>query len=95
MEQVFGAVTPFTIMMVVTLLTQFVKANFCLTSRQVQFVALGFSALLIVAYETIAAWPALTPMGVFSSFIFALLGWFAAIGMYEVATKQLTRGSQP
>jgi len=88
MEDVFGAVKPFTIMMVITLLTQWVKANWELSPKQIQFVALGFSILLIGAWQLLTI-PDITPLAVFVAFIFALLGWFTAIGMYEVATKQL------
>jgi hypothetical protein len=88
MEQVFGAVTPFSIMMVVTLLTQWIKANYTLTARQVQYVALAFSLVLIVAFQLLTV-EGIDAFAVFSALIFALLGWFAAIGMYEVATKQL------
>lgn len=90
MSQVFGAVTPFTIMMVVTLLTQWVKSNYTLTPRKIQFVALGFSLVLITSYELLT-----TPINaftVFSALIFSIMGWFAAIGMYEVATKQRSGG---
>lgn len=87
MEQVFGAVTPFTIMMVIALLTQWVKNNWTLTGKQIQFVALGFAFVLITTFQLLTA--PITPFGVFSGVIFSLLGWFSAIGMYEVATKQL------
>jgi len=90
MEQIYGAVTPFTVMMIVTLLTQWVKSAWTLTSKQVQLVALGFSLLFIAVYQLLTI-PDITPFAVFASILYALLGWFSAIGMYEVATKQLTR----
>lgn len=94
MEQIYGALTPFTVMLVVTLLTQWVKNSFALTERQVQLVALGFSMILVVLYQTLTAWPNITPLGVFAAFIYGFLGWFSAIGMYEAATKQL-RSREP
>ena len=90
MEQIYGAVTPFTVMMIVTLLTQWVKSAWTLTSKQVQLVALGFSFLFITTYQLLTI-PDITPFAVFASILYALLGWFSAIGMYEVASKQLTR----
>ena len=90
MEQVFGAVSPFTIMVVISLLTQWVKSNFTLTGKQVQFVALGFAFVLITAFQLITA--PITAFGIFSGVIFSILGWFSAIGMYEVANKQLGKG---
>lgn len=90
MEQVFGAVGPFTIMVVISLLTQWTKNNFTLSGKQVQFVALGFALVLITAFQLLTA--PITPFGIFSGVIYSLLGWFSAIGMYEVANKQLGRG---
>lgn len=90
MDQVFGVVSPFMVMMVVTLLTQWVKVNFTLTSRQIQLVALGWSLLLINAYQLLTV-DDITPFAIFSSILFALLGWFTAIGMYEVTAKQLAK----
>lgn len=90
MEEVFGPVTSFTVMLVITLLTQWVKVTFTLTDRQVQFVALGFSIVLITAYQLLSTHN-FDPLAIFSAFIFSLLGWFSAIGMYEVASKQLAK----
>lgn len=90
MEEVFGPITPFMILMLLMLATEWIKRSFeTLTARQVQFIALGLSLIFVVLYQTFNAWPNLTPIGVFSSFVYAFLGWFATIGMYEVATKQL------
>lgn len=92
MEQVFGPVTPFMILMLLMLATEWIKRSFqALTGRQVQLIALGLSIIFVVLYQTFTAWPDLTPIGVFASFVYAFLGWFATIGMYEVATKQLKR----
>ena len=90
MEDVFGAVTAFTVMLVITLLTQWVKVTFTLSDKRVQFVALGFSIVLIITYQLLST-ENYAPLNIFSAFIFSLLGWFSAIGMYEVASKQLAK----
>lgn len=92
MEEVFGPITPFMILMLLMLATEWVKRNSDLTARGVQIVALGLCVIFIVLYYIVSNWGAWTPIGIFGAFVYAFLGWFATIGMYEVATKQLTRG---
>lgn len=93
MQSVYGPVTAFTVTLAITLLTQIVKRNAeKLSDKGVQYVALGISVLLIVPFEVLNAWPGLTPIGVYNAFIYALFGWFGAIGVYEVANKQLNGG---
>lgn len=86
MEEVFGPITPFAINMVVALLTQYVKANFALSGQKVQFVALGFSALFIIPFQLLTT-GCITALGVYAAIVYSLLGWFSAIGLYEVASK--------
>jgi hypothetical protein len=87
MEEVFGPVTPFVINTLVALLTEFVKRNFpALEGQKIQFVALGFSLLFIVPFQLLTA-GSVTALGVYAALIYSLLGWFSAIGLYEVAAK--------
>jgi hypothetical protein len=87
MEEVFGPVTPFVINTVVALLTEFVKKNIPgIDGQKVQFVALGFSALFIIPFQLLSAGE-VTALGVYAAIVYSLLGWFSAIGLYEVATK--------
>lgn len=94
MAEVFGPISPFVITLIVTLLTQWTKSNFALTERQVQFVALGYSAIFITTFELLTqidSGAPFTGLLVFGAIVYALMGWFSAIGMYEVASKQLTK----
>lgn len=88
MEEVFGKVTPFMILSLLMLGVEWIKRNYKLKGRHVQLVALGLSLIFIVIYQTVIAWPNLTPIGVFSSFIYAFVGWLVTIGMYEVGIKK-------
>ena len=86
MEEVFGPITPFLINMVVALLTQYIKTNFTLDGKKVQFVALAFSAVFIVPYQLLLLGE-ITALGIYSAVVYSLLGWLSAIGLYEVASK--------
>lgn len=92
MEKIFGDVTPILIMAVVSMLVQFVKAKTALDGIRVQFVALGFSVILIGLYQMLYSWPeSATVLSVarlaFASLIYSILGWFTSIGMYEVGSR--------
>ena len=92
MSQVFGDVSPFLVMVVVTLLTQYVKNKLNLDGLKVQASALGFSILLIGGYQIVYNWPdAISAQAflqlAFGALIYSILGWMTAIGMYEVASK--------
>ena len=89
MEQVFGPVTGFTLTLLVTLLTQWVKSNLNLSPKQVQFVALGFSLVFIGTFQALTN--PIDPLQIFFAIVYSFFGWFTAIGMYEVATKQLQK----
>jgi hypothetical protein len=86
MEEVFGPITPFVINMVVALLTQYIKTNFALDGKKVQFVALGFSVLFIVPFQLLNAGE-ISALGIYAAIVYSLLGWLSAIGLYEVASK--------
>ena len=86
MEDIFGTITPFALITLVTLLTQYIKNTFKLEGWKTQIPALVMSFAFIVPFELFTA-DKITAIVVFKAIVYSLLGWASAIGVYEVASK--------
>lgn len=87
MAELFGPVTPFVLMAVITGVTEYVKKYWQLDGRAVQLVALVVAFALIVPYHLLTG--GLTALSVYSAVVYAALGWLTSIGLYEVARRHL------
>jgi len=93
MKEVYGPVTAFVITTIVTIVVQGIKkAAPELSDRQRQAVALGVSVLAVVPYEILSVWPDLAPIDIYNAFIYAVLVWFTAMGLYKAAQVQIGSG---
>ena len=87
MSEVFGPVTPALLIVVSTLAVQFVKKFWPdLQARYVQLLALAFSLLLVIPFHLLQS-DVVDGWSIYSSIIYALVAWFASIGVYEVGIK--------
>lgn len=86
MEDIFGVVTPFALITLVTLITQYIKNTFSLEGWKAQLPAFILSFLFIVPFELFTA-DKITAIVVFKAIVYSLFAWASAIGVYEVAAK--------
>jgi Ca2+/H+ antiporter len=94
MQEIYGTITPLTIITLIMLLTQFVKQTYTpqLSGKHIQYVALAFSALFVVPYEVFTVyepggdWQSIG-LFVLSAVVYMLFVWVGSIGMYEVGAK--------
>ena len=93
MKEVYGPVTAFVVMVVVTLIVQMVKqaASPNLSDRAKQYLALGIAILFVVPFELLTAWPDLAPIDFYNAFIYAFLAWLGSMGLYKAAQVQIGR----
>jgi len=95
MGDYFGPITPGFLMVIVTMVTQFIKSQYPgFSARQVQLVALILSFIFFLPFHVLTAfmenpspnWLEIAWLA-FSSVVYSIGGWLSAIGLYEVGFK--------
>jgi len=86
MLEFFGPVTPVLLFSIVTGVTQFIKSQFQLSGKVVQFVALVLSLILVIPYHLLTA-DEITALVSFQAVVYSLAGWLMSIGLYEALKR--------